>query len=147
MIPSNSNTLFEANGHRHTTKTARIAIAWLREQQSLKNNTNYNHSPRKCLPLEQKRLLCAQQVHHQKNISWWPAKCNRRRNPKSDIIKATVTENVYCSQKTNEKVHEHMEASNRSSGGSARWTGTCYVEVFFLDFQIDTFYGMMWKIE
>lgn len=51
------------------------------------------------VPPRTKKLLCAQQVHHQKNISWWPAKCNRRRNPKSDIIKATVTENVYCSPK------------------------------------------------
>lgn len=39
-----------------------------------------------------------QQVHHQSgaSVSWWPAKCNRRRSPRSNIIKATVTENVHC---------------------------------------------------
>lgn len=58
---------------------------------------NYNHFPPKVwrtqsVSIQLKNEISARNAKKRSNnVSWWPAKCNRqRRNPKSNIIKATV---------------------------------------------------------
>lgn len=67
MIPSNS-TLFKANGHRHTTKLCSNCYCMIAaEAKVCKIIQIITIRPESAFT--QKKLLCAQQVHHQKNIS------------------------------------------------------------------------------
>lgn len=80
-------------GHsREQQSFASIAIAWYcKKKYNHFRPKKYKQQTTNCFPFTKTEFcsLCTQQVHHREekkrsDVSWWPAKCNRWRNPKSN---------------------------------------------------------------